>query len=136
MTHKRQTDTQSEEIRNLVLADLDQSKQFDKYILLLSGGSFGVSFAFIQQVVPNPSTTTVPWLIGSWTCFGISILSTLVSFLFSQRACKRAMEIKRSEDSDVTNTWANCTEGINWNSMAFFILGLATLIIFAAANML
>lgn len=110
--------------------------QFDKYILLLAGGSFGVSFAFIQQVVPKPDDSSVPFLIGAWVNFGVSILSTLISFIFSQKACKRAISIKRTKCEDVSNSWADSTQALNWTSMVFFILGISCLIIFAGQNLL
>ena len=43
-----------EERKSLVTALLEQTRSFDKYVLTLAGGTFGLSFLFIKQIVPQP----------------------------------------------------------------------------------
>jgi len=82
-----------EERKLLIDAEREGSRSFDKTILTLSAGAFGISLTFIRQIVPNIETGTLFLLILGWTGFTISMLATLISFLTSQRACARQREI-------------------------------------------
>ena len=133
------------ERNSLINAELDQARQFDKYVLTLAGGSFGLSLLFIRQVVPYPEAGTICFLVAAWIAFGVSILSTLVSFLLSQAACSKQREIldrwyKKKDvelsEEDMGNRFATWTKGLNCASMSLFIMGVIFLIIFSALNLL
>ena len=133
-----------EERKSLVTALLDQARSFDKYVLTLAGGTFGLSFLFIKQIVPQPIHNTLPVLIAAWSCFGTSILITLLSFLFSQAACLKQIEIMEkswfskdtNEGKKSPNMYNKITLGLNWISMVLFVAGVVLLIIFATRNLL
>lgn len=72
-----------EERKSLVDAKREGSELFDKAILTLAAGTFGLSLTFIRQIVPNIKCGTEFMLICAWTGFCISLLSTLISFLTS-----------------------------------------------------
>ena len=121
---------------------LDQSRSFDKYILTLSSGAFGLSFIFINEIVPNPDAATIGFLIAAWSLFALSILSTLGSFLFSQRACLRQLDLlyhwlvnKSSHSSqDQRNVYTETTWWLNLVSMATFVVGVVMLMTFGVLN--
>jgi hypothetical protein len=122
-------------------AKLQESLQCDKYLLTLASGAFGLSLAFMQQIAPQPVEGSVPLLIVGWTGFGLSILLTLLSFLFSQQACERQTEIldtirqkRKPSVSELRNTYANLTLYLNWISMLLFVIGLAFLMWFSISN--
>jgi hypothetical protein len=136
-------ETYFQERTSLVNAELDQARSFDKYILTLAGGTFGLSIVFIEKIAPHPEAGTVWLLVTAWVTFGASILSTLISFLLSQLACSRQREIldlwyrkdgKLSEDEQ-KNPFAACTKWLNWTSMILFIGGVAFLAAFSALNL-
>lgn len=132
------------ERKSLVNTLLDQSRSFDKYILTLAGGTFGLSFLFIKQIVPQPIHNTLSLLIAAWSCFGASILVTLLSFLFSQAACLKQIEIiENSWFSKITNNaktspniYNKITVWLNWISMVLFVSGVVLLIVFGTKNLL
>lgn len=133
-----------EERKSLISAELEQARHFDKYILTLAAGTFGLSLLFIRQIVPQPETGTVWLLVAAWVAFALSILLTLVSFLLSQLAYRKQREIlEKSYEEDneqgaevSTNKFATCTQFLNWTSMSLFIIGVVFLVIFSATNLL
>ena len=132
-----------DERKILIYAELEQARSFDKYILTLAAGTFGLSLLFIRQIVPQPEEGTIWLLIAAWVAFSVSILSTLISFLFSQLAYRKQQEIldiwykKDTEDETDTikNKFATCTQRLNWVSMTLFFIGVIFLVIFSAVNL-
>ena len=62
-----------------------QTDNLDKYILTISTGSFGLSFIFIEKIVKE-QIIYPKILVYSWIMFVCSIISSLLSFLFSKIA--------------------------------------------------
>lgn len=131
-----------EERRHLQDALLDQSRSFDKFVLTMAASAFGLSFLFIQHIVPEPKADTMRFLIAAWGFFAITILTTLLSFLLSQKACLQQIEIldrwlgRRPEESqEPANAYTRATQWLNWLSMAAFVSGVALLIAFGAHNL-
>lgn len=62
------------------------NEQFDKHVLFIASGAFGVSFAFIENIIPNLNEAThTDYLIGAWYVYALVIFISLVShFLSSQ----------------------------------------------------
>ncbi len=121
---------------------LDQSRSFDKYVLTLAAGTFGLSLVFLQQITPLPQEGTVSILVGAWVAFGMSILMTLVSLLFSQASCQKQIDIldgilSRSvnPNNPPKNGLRTVTFWLNWLSMLAFIGGVALLMTFALLNL-
>lgn len=129
-----------EERAKLVQFQGEETHKFDKAILTLAGGAFGFSLAFIKEIVPSVRPGTYGWLLASWSCFGLSLLSTMVSFLVSQSACRKQIEIIEEEffrdkkKETLKNKAADWTFGLNIASIAAFILGVILLVIFVAVN--
>jgi len=82
----------SEERKILVAAEQNTAQQFDKYILTLAAGALALSITFIKQIAPNPNPNSLCLLLIAWFLFSLSILSTLISHLTSQSACRRQVE--------------------------------------------
>ncbi|MCX6000202.1 MAG: hypothetical protein NTU41_11635 [Chloroflexi bacterium] len=129
---------------SLVNAELEQSRQFDKYVLAMAGGAFGLSLAFIRDVVPAFKAGTVLFLVASWSTFGVSILSTLISLLASQSALRRQREIldsqlggeEQTEARPDRNRMAVLTNTLNWFAALFLVAGVGLLTAFTALNLL
>ena len=131
----------TEERKSLGAAILDQSKSFDKYVLTLASGALALSLTFIEKIVPHPDANTISILIGAWAAFGLSILLTLVSFLFSQKACRKNIDtidglLTKAFDynNQPPNRLAIFTDLLNWISMFSFVTGVALLTAFTVRN--
>jgi hypothetical protein len=62
---------------------VEQEKQFDKNLITIAAGSFGVSLAFIDKIVPIASATHKSLLFASWAFFGVCLVVSLLGFLLS-----------------------------------------------------
>lgn len=69
----------------------DQSKAYDQTILTYSAGAIALSITFLDKIIKNPSARG--WLYTSWILFSVAMLSTLWSFLVSQRAFEDEMRV-------------------------------------------
>jgi len=132
-----------EERKFLVDAEREQSQSFDKAILTLAGGAFGISLTFIKEIVSSHKPVQLHWLILAWICFIVSMLSTLISFLASQRACSTQRDIlessyfdKQDKKSDCENKAAKWTNLLNVLSILTFIMGAIFLAIFSIVNLM
>ena len=73
--------------------DLSNVENLDKAILSLSSAGLGLSLVFIRNVVELAAATHV-WLLHlSWLMFVLAITSTLLSYLFGQRALDKQREL-------------------------------------------
>lgn len=129
-----------EERKLLVSAERESAQQFDKSILTLSAGALALSITFIDKLVPHPKESSIFFLVGAWGLFCLSLLITLVSFLTSQAACRAQRDIL---DDDISgeeiikvNKPALWTNRLNYFSIGSFVLGITTLVIFCASNLL
>lgn len=134
-----------EERKSLVDAEREGSRLFDRAILTLAAGAFGISLAFIRQIVPNIKSGTLFLLICAWAGFSLSILSTLISFLTSQSACSRQRDILEAEyfnsddkrpENKMKNIPAIWTKRLNIISVVSFLAGVILLAIFSSINLL
>jgi len=135
-----------EERKLLVDAAREGARSFDKTILALASGAFGLSLTFIKQISPNIKSEIVCLLICAWVCFCISLLSTLISFLTSQSACLKQIEILEEEhlnnqsnhdkETNLKNMASDYTQRLNILSISAFIIGVIFLAIFSISNLL
>ena len=135
-----------EERKSLVDAEREGSRSFDKAILTLAAGAFGLSLTFIRQIVPNIESGTMFMLICAWVGFCISLFSTLISFLTSQSACLKQIEILEAEhlnnqsnhdkETNLKNMASDYTQRLNILSISAFIIGVIFLAIFSISNLL
>jgi len=129
-----------DERSKLIQSQAEETHKFDKAILTLAAGAFGFSLAFIKEIVPCMRDGTFVWLLISWGCFGLSLLSTLVSFLVSQSACRKQIELVEKEFFELKkqerqkNKLAGWTFSLNVGSISAFILGVVFLVVFVVVN--
>ncbi len=129
--------------QDLLTRNLSNSEKYDNAILTLSTGILAISLAFIKDIVPLNKASLIILLITSWCLFGLTIVSTLVSFIVSQFAIKRQLEYaekyyldKKDEYLTKKNRLARYTEYANYTSGVFFMIGIITTIIFVSVNFL
>lgn len=131
-----------DERKELIHAGQLMYQSFDKAILTLSAGALGISITFINQIAPNPIPDTKCLIISAWIFFSLSVFLTLISFLTSQMACRRQIEIceefllnNKSKDDSRVNKPATITTCLNYLSIFFFSLGIMTLVLFCLKNL-
>jgi len=135
-----------EERKLLVDAIREGARSFDKTILALASGAFGLSLTFIRQISPNIKSGTIFLVICAWVGFCISLLFTLSSFLTSQSACLKEIKILEVEylnnqsdhnkKANLKNKASVFTWWLNILSISTFIIGVIFLAIFSISNFL
>lgn len=132
-----------EERKLLIEAQRVSSQQFDKHVLTLSSAFLSLSVAAIKYLFPQAIILKKEILIMSWMLFSASILSTLISFLSSQNAYKRQIQITedyyiRQDEKALgaKNKWSTFTTILNYCSILFFIIAVVTTIYFVSINFL
>ena len=129
------------ERKSLLFAQSEQAKSFDRWVLTLAGGTFGLSLIFIYQIAPNPKS--VGCLVTAWACFAASICFTLSSFLLSQEAHHQYIEaISKLSNREAARenklpptVYGRVTKALNYGSMIVFLIGVVFLIVFAKLNL-
>jgi hypothetical protein len=140
-----------DERKSLFNASLEQSHLFDKAILTLASGALGLSLTFIHQIIPEGcEPRNIYSLILAWIFLTLSILSTVISFLTSYKACIRQIEImeikyfsgeenKKNEKLKNKKNNSNCyrriTKWLNIFSILCFVGGIFFLAKFSVQNL-
>lgn len=138
---------------------IDESKSkaaesYDKYMITLASGALGLSILYVEKVAPRPAAGSVPWLLVAWLGFASALLAMLGSFLGSQAAWGRRLEIHdlderkrtrgrsaavlpawRRKKLEKQNPWDAWTERANYAAIAFFMVGVLTFAVFTYLNL-
>lgn len=136
-------ETYLEERRKAIENHVAESQSYDKLLITLATGAFGLSFTFIKLITPNPALGTIWILAVAWASLIISILGSLFGRLFSQNAHRRSWEnldlqykaVQEEEDfPELKNGWNKFVRRANWTSAIFFVVGVIMLTVFATIN--
>ena len=124
---------------------LEVEERFHKNILTLAAGSFGVSFAFINQVVPLKDAIQTNILVIAWFFLGLSIifavLESRISSLIQDRLLgdiEKNIEIGyEGKPYKKINKWLVMlpTRILNWTAFVLFTTGVLCLLYFVHLNM-
>jgi hypothetical protein len=126
-----------------VKQDIDSgTDSFDKSMLTLSSGALGVSLAFIKDIVPLGHAIWISLLLISWVAFGLCIVTTVVSFLFSTAALKRHRDLldemyktkNRELEKNQTSGWSIAVWICTRLALTLFLLGLVLTVVFVIKN--
>lgn len=69
-----------------------QQHSFDNWLLKLCGGSFAVSFAFVEKLIDFSIAICKPVLIAGWGSFALCLVLSVFGFMNSERLCHFAHE--------------------------------------------
>ena len=121
---------------DLIRGKRSAEEHFDKAILTLSGSGLGISFALVDQFIGD-TVYYLTLLILSWSCWGVSIMSALLSYYLSPIAYSKA--IKQLDKGNIYSEHPggsiDKTVGVcNLISAFLFISGVTLIIIFVALN--
>lgn len=138
-----------------------QTSSLEKALLTLSAGAFGLSIAFVAQMVPDPKHLWA--MILAWSAFGLSLIITVFSFYASIKALDREREITHavfypdfvppppnknpesdedgrfcdeegSKDAEHPNRWGDAVDYLNRAAVISFAVGVVALGYFATVN--
>jgi len=131
-----------QERKTLIELQKTSFQQFDKAILALSSGGLGFSLLIFNNVIDPKQIECKALLILSWICFGIAMLSTLMSFYFSIRAFDKRLEslnkFLMGEEYKVTIEESILTmhiRNLNVSSVLCVVLGVFFLFLFITINL-
>ena len=113
----------------------ESSVQFDKQILFISSGVFGLSFTFIKDIVKLDKAEYQWILMLSWVLFITVILMSLVSHYTSKQAINKQMENLENGDNNQANSINKITVILNIAMIVAITLGLISLILFVFINL-
>lgn len=118
-------------------AAADMQREFDKNLLLVAGGAFAVSMAFVKDIVASkaggiikPDLTLFVW---AWALWAISILATLYSFMTSSAAMRKAIDQTDERYIYIQHAggrWDVATRVLNWIAPGAFIGGMIFMLLF------
>lgn len=111
--------------------------EYDKTVLLLSGGAIGISMTFTKDLVGKDEVLSARWLLVAWLCWGLSVSAILASFFASAKAMERA--IRRVDQrllyaEPVGGYFDSLTRALNAAGGILFFLGLVAMTLFVHFN--
>lgn len=139
--HKKQIyQTYLEERKILLGHRQDHSNNLDKAILTLSAGALGLSLTYLDKISPHNSQCLKLILLLSWIGFTLSILLTLISFIVSEKAYNRQIEIndkyfddeQKEPDKNELNIFV---EFFRFASIISFMVGTVLLLAYTYTSM-
>ena len=128
------------EYRMLLIESKNSSQlSYDKTVLTLSGGAFGISFTFITDIIDLSKGTNWPVLLPlSWVLWALSLSFVLFSYYSSVRAHDYALrQINNGvSGSESMGGRANrITRRLNEFAGIFFFIGTILISIFVYVNL-
>lgn len=113
--------------------EIKAQEQYDKTVLMLSGGALGVSFTFLKDVVSIDKAVSIGYVIIAWGCWGVSCACVLYSFYTSRKAMRKAIQDLENNVKSKNNP-NTLTNILNFLAGLLFLVGLASMITFAYFN--
>ena len=114
------------------------NEQFDKNVLFIASGALGISFAFIEQVVPNlASAVNKNFLIDSWYCFAGVIFISLVAHFISILANRWSIvhdKMAEARYNKISARWNKCIRMLNIFMILGLFFGVLRLVLFVKQN--
>lgn len=124
--------------QSLIAAEQEMQREYDKNVLLLSGGALGISFAYLKDIVGTQGLLHGGCLLCAWILWGLSISAALTSYFTSAKALRKAVldvDLRTIYLTLAESVWATWTKGLNLIAGLFFFLGVAMLVVFVAFNL-
>jgi hypothetical protein len=115
--------------------------RFDRALFTIAAGSFGLSFAFIDKLVPFASAKLAWVLVASWVCFALCLIVMVLGHLLSAEAYRRQrdnvarnmllqFEGKPAEDAVTRDSVSPC----NYIALLAYTGGIICLLSFVLLN--
>jgi uncharacterized ion transporter superfamily protein YfcC len=111
-------------------------EQFDRNVLFIASGALGISFAFVEKIIPDLTKAISPsTLINSWYFFAGVIFISLVAHFISVQANRWAIANEGCKNYDKITSFLNWTiRLINLAMIIGLCWGILLLIKFVKLN--
>ena len=120
----------------LVEQTLKSQAEYDRLVIALSGGAFGISFTFVDRIAgQNP--VMIYTMVIAWVLWALSLACALWSHRTSTVAMRTAtiqLDQGRLNSETAGGVADAITDGLNIASGALFVVGLLFVCLFTAAN--
>jgi hypothetical protein len=123
---------------------LHEDEQFCKYIAMFAAGSFGVSFAFMNNILPFKDASHKPVLVAAWACLAATLVINVAIHLISSVIHSRYYDavsgnIQRGYDGKPLRPYKKWYSGwvmsvLYWLDFSSFLGGMACLVAFVFLN--
>jgi len=113
------------------------NEQFDKNVLFIASGALGISFAFIEKIIPDlENAVNSNFLINSWYCFAGVIFISLVAHFISIMANRWAIahDEQTKNYDNICKRWNLTLRTINILMIFGLLAGIILLIYFVKLN--
>lgn len=126
--------------KTLIECEQKSQEQYDKAVIVLSGGALAVSIAFIKDVLGDAAPVHTEWLAVAWGAWGISLACILFSFWFSSVALRKTItqvDVRKPHEGIVSpgDKWTTVLKWLNFAGGALFVAGAVCLFVFAYHNL-
>jgi hypothetical protein len=115
--------------------------KFDNGLFTIAAGSFGVSFAFMDKIVPMQTAGYKPVLVAAWGLFAACLIVIILGHLLSAEAYRKlrdkvAQDMIRKYKGDLieTHNTLDLVSPCNYIAFIFFIGGVVCLLWFVLLN--
>lgn len=126
---------------DLLKRQLSNAENFDKAILAYSSAGLGFSVTFLKGLTDKGHPYAIWMLLLSWVLFSLSIISTIASYVASQKAIIRQLQIAQDyyqsgnhDAYSAKNSAAQVTEWLNISSGLLFAVAIILTVVFACLN--
>lgn len=123
--------------KELIESKNSSQDELDKALLTLSSSAFGISFAFISDIVPN--SPEYSWILfTSWILWGLTIGMSLTAYFLNVKSLEKSI-IQIDSDPDQYyrnpfNRYDKSVKVLNLLCLIGFLLGLLLIGIFIKIN--
>ena len=118
-------------------------ERFDKTLFAIAAGSFGISFAFIDKIVPLATAVFAPLLFAAWSCFAVCLAASVIGNLISAETYRKQRdeiaknlilkyEGKLPEEAITVDFVSPC----NYIALISYLGGIVCLLLFVLLNLL
>jgi hypothetical protein len=110
--------------------------QYDKTLLTLAAGAFGVAIAFLKDIVKSDTVHSKDWLICAWIGWGGALSLSLTAFYLSHKAMGHAQKQYRDGVRDnLGGCYDLIVRKINPIAGLSFLFGLLSMLVFVTNNL-
>jgi hypothetical protein len=120
----------------------EMDARFDKTLFSIAAGSFGISFAFIDKIVPLAEASCPTVLVAAWACFSVCLVVTVLGHLISAETYRKQRDQiainmgLQYEGKTVTDTVTkDMVSPCNYIALISYIGGIACLLSFVLLNL-
>ena len=132
------TEPEQKYLNDLRESEFQAIDQFDKNLLALTGGAFGVSFAFLADVVNPANVFAITWLSVAWSAWCTALAAILSAFYCSHCAMRQAQRLFQNGERDeekLQGRWGRTVMILNAVAGLSFLTGMVCMSVFVTSNL-